>query len=173
MTLLVIDIQNGITDDRLYNFHEFLENTKKLIEAARNAGTEVIYVQHDDGPGTGFSIGDDDFEIYSEVYPVEGEKRFVKITNSCFGNADFVEYLNTKKEDSLMIVGLMTNFCIDATIKSAFDRGYRVVVPQGCNSTSDNDYMDKSTTYKYYNDMMWPKRFADCVSLDEAIDLLQ
>ena len=71
-----------------------------------------------------------------------------------------------------MIVGLQTNFCIDATVKSAFERGYEVIIPQGTNSTFDNDYMDGETTYKYYNDMMWPGRFAKCVSLDEAFLML-
>ena len=26
--------------------------------------------------------------------------------------------------------------------KSAFDCGYKVIIPKGCNSTRDNDYMD-------------------------------
>lgn len=72
MKLLVIDIQKGITDSRLYNFESFIENTKKIIKAARDNHIEVIYFQHDDGPGTGFSIGDDDFEIASQVAPMDG-----------------------------------------------------------------------------------------------------
>ena len=59
MKLLVIDIQKGITDSRLYNYESFIENTKRIIDAARVNLIEVIYFQHDDGPGTGFSIGGD------------------------------------------------------------------------------------------------------------------
>ena len=66
MVLLVVDAQNGIVDERLYEFRNFVGNIKKLIGAARERGIEVLYVQHDDGPGTGFSIGDDEFEVYSE-----------------------------------------------------------------------------------------------------------
>lgn len=109
---------------------------------------EVIYFQHDDGRGTGFSIGDEDFEIANQVTPIDGEKVFVKDINSCFGNEEFVDYI--KNEDTLMIVGLQTNFCIDATVKSAFERGYKVIIPQGANSTFDNDYMTGEVTYKYY-----------------------
>ena len=170
MKLLVIDIQKGITDSRLFNFDEFIDNTSRIIQAARDNQIEVIYFQHDDGPGTGFSIGDEEFEIAEQVHPREGEKIFTKNINSCFGNKDFTDYV--KKENTLMIVGLQTNFCIDATVKSAFERGYKVIVPQGANSTFDNDYMS-GETYKYYNDMMRPKRFATCVSVDEAIKLMQ
>lgn len=171
MKLLVIDIQKGITDNRLYNFDTFIGNTTRIIDAARANQVEVIYIQHDDGPGTGFSIGDEDFEIANQVTPMAGEKVFVKDINSCFGNKAFADYI--KNEDTLMIVGLQTNFCIDATIKSAFEKGFKLIIPQGANSTFDNDYMTGEVTYKYYNEMMWPKRFATCVPVEEAIKLLE
>lgn len=169
MVLLVVDVQKGITDERLYNFQGFVQNLKELITKAREKNVEVIYVQHDDGPGTGFSAGDVDYEIYDEIAPLPGEKIFTKTVNSSFSNKELCKYLEDQKEDTVIVAGLMTNFCIDATIKSAFDRGYKVIVPKGCNSTSTNDYMDAETTYKYYNDMMWPDRFASCVSLDSVL----
>ena len=75
------------------------------------------------------------------------------------------------EEKTVIISGLMTNFCIDATVKSAFDRGYKVIIPKGCNSTSDNDYMDAETTYKYYNEMMWPGRFEKCIDANEIFNV--
>ncbi len=173
MILLVVDVQKGITDNRLYAYDAFISNIKKLIDSARKNNVEVIYVQHDDGPGTGFSIGDKDFEIADQVVPGKDEKVFIKIINSCFGNADLAEYLKQSGEKELMVIGLQTNFCIDATVKSAFERGYKVIIPEGTNSTFDNDYMDAETTYKYYNEMMWPKRFAECVTMENAIDMIE
>ena len=55
MVLLVVDTQKGIVDERLYAFEKFVSNIRKLIRTAREQGSEVVYVQHDDGPGTGFS----------------------------------------------------------------------------------------------------------------------
>ena len=173
MKLIVIDIQKGITDEELYDFDGFIKNVTSIIDAARKNNVEVIYVQHDDGPGTGFSFGDKDFEIADQVVPEENEKIFIKTINSCFGNNDLAEYLSGSGEKDLMIVGLQTNFCIDASVKSAFERGYKVIVPKGTNSTFDNDYMDRETTYKYYNDMMWPERFASCISVDDAIKMIE
>ena len=172
MILLVVDVQKGITDNRLYAYDAFISNIKKLIDSARKNNVEIIYVQHDDGPGTGFSIGDKDFEIADQVAPGKDEKVFVKTINSCFGNTDFCEYLEESGEKELMIIGLQTNFCIDATVKSAFERGYKVIIPEGTNSTFDNDYMDAETTYKYYNEMMWPGRFAECVTMEKAINMI-
>ena len=173
MKLIVIDVQKGITDERLYDFDGFIRNVTNIIDAARKNNVEVIYVQHDDGPGTGFSFGDKDFEIADQVAPKENEKIFIKTINSCFGNNDLANYLSESREKDLMIVGLQTNFCIDASVKSAFERGYKVIIPKGTNSTFDNDYMDRETTYKYYNDMMWPERFASCISVDDAIKMIE
>ena len=84
MVLLVVDTQKGIVDERLYAFETFVSNIRKLIRTAREQGIEVVYVQHDDGPGTGFSIGDDEFEVYSGFAPLLTEKRFVKTVCSAF-----------------------------------------------------------------------------------------
>ena len=174
MVLLVVDTQKGITDDRLYNFESLRTNIKRLIYEARNHHVEIVYVRHDDGPGTGFSLGDEEFEIFEEFAPKGQERIFDKTVNSAFDDSTgLVKYLAEKKEKKIMVVGLQTNFCIDATVKSAFERGYKVIIPQGANSTFDNDYMNGENTYKYYNNMMWPKRFAACISVDETIKMLE
>ena len=172
MKLIVIDMQKALMDDELYNLHGLLENVGRIIAAAREKGIEVIFVQHDAGPGTGFSVGDEGFEITDEAAPREGEKVFVKTINSAFGNKDFAACLEKAGDDTLMIVGLQTNFCIDATVKSAFERGYTVIIPEGTNSTFDNPYMNGETTCAYYFNEVWPGLFADCVSMDEAIELI-
>ena len=173
MKLLVIDVQKGITDDRLYNFKEFEKNIITLIDRARENTIEVIYVQHDDGPGTGFSVGDEEYEIYDKIKPLEQEKIYRKTVNSCFGNSDLKDYLKQSGEDTLIIIGLQTDFCIDASVKSAFENGYKVIVPQEANSTFDNEYMDKEKSYKYYNEFIWPNRYAQCISVEETVKLMK
>ena len=174
MTLLVVDTQKGITDNRLFAFEKIVSNIKELIATARANGDEVIFVQHDDGPGSGFSVGDVDYEIYDEFTPLEGEKIFTKTVNSSLHpSTGLLPYLNDRQVKELMIVGLQTNFCIDATIKSAFEHGFRVYVPEYTNSTFDNDYMKAETCYRYYNEFMWPVRFARCITMDEAKELLK
>ncbi|MBE6765760.1 MAG: isochorismatase family protein [Ruminococcaceae bacterium] len=173
MILLVLDAQIWLTNQDLYCYERFASGTKRLIEAARENNVEVIYVQHDNGPGTGFSKGDAEFEINQEFYPHEGEKRYVKTVSSAFQGTGLKEYLKDKNEDTVVIAGLLTNFCMDATIKSAFEMGLRVIVPEGTNTTFDNPYMDKEKTYKYYNEFMWPGRFAECISVEDTVQLMK
>ena len=107
MVLLVVDTQKGIVDERLYAFEKFVSNIRKLIRTAREQGIEVVYVQHDDGPGTGFSIGDDEFEVYSGFAPLLTEKRLVKTVCSAFKKeSGLLEYLTEKGEKDVMVCGI-------------------------------------------------------------------
>ncbi len=71
------------------------------------------------------------------------------------------------------MVGLQTDYCMDATIKCGFEYGFNMIVPEYTNSTFDNEYMTGAQTYKYYNEFMWNKRYAKCVSFDEAVDMFK
>ncbi|MBO4832313.1 MAG: cysteine hydrolase [Oscillospiraceae bacterium] len=171
MILLVVDMQKCLVSEELYGFENFLDRTVRLVDAARKNGVEVVFVQHDAGPGSGLSSGDEGFEIIDEISPEPGEKVFVKKINSCFGNKDFKKYMKKQDDKRLMIIGLQTNYCIDATVKSAFERGYEVIIPEGTNSTFDNDYMTGETAVRYYNEDVW-EELADVVPFDEAMDML-
>ena len=174
MVLLVIDTQKGITDERLYGFKELEENIKTLIKVSRENGVEVIYVRHDDGPGSGFSKGDAAFEIYEGFAPIEGEKIFDKKVNSAFHESTgLAAYLESKNISTVIAVGLQTDYCVDATVKSGFEKGYKIIVPEYCNSTRTNPYMDAKTTYEFYNKNMWPGRYANCLSVDETLKLIK
>lgn len=169
MILLVLDSQIWLTSKDLYCYERFVSGVKLLIETARKNNIEVIYVQHDNGVGSGFSRNDDGFEINKEFYPHETERRYIKTVSSAFCGTGLREYIEDINEDTIVIVGLLTNFCMDATIKSAFEMGLKVIVPQGTNTTFDNPYMDKETTYKYYNEFIWPNKFAKCITVEETI----
>ena len=172
MILLVVDMQKGLVDEELYAFDTFTNRTYQLVDAARKNNVEVIFVQHDAGAGSGMSVGDECFEIVDQITPKEGEKVFTKTINSCFGNKEFTEYLEKLEDKRLMIVGLQTNYCIDCTVKSAFERGFAVIIPEGTNSTFDNAYMTGETAVRYYNEDVW-EELVESVTFEEAIALLE
>lgn len=170
MVLLVIDTQRAITDEKLYQFEQFTDNVKLLIKTARKNDIEVIYVRHDDGPGCELTRGEDGFEIYDAFKPVEGEQIFDKNVNSAFKETGLLEYLKNKEEKDIIVVGLQTDYCIDAVIKCGFEHGFHMIVPEYANTTVDNAFMDGETSYIYYNTFMWNGRYADCLSMDEVLN---
>lgn len=115
MVLLVVDTQKLITNPDLYNFNVFENAVKALIAAARENNVEVIYVRHDDGAGAELTEGTPVFEIYEGFSPHPGEKIFDKTVNSSFRRTGLWEYLTEKNVRTVAVVGLRTDYCIDAT----------------------------------------------------------
>ena len=84
-----------------------------------------------------------------------------------------LEYLTEKGEKDVMVCGIMTDFCINATVEAGFEHGLHMIVPAYANSTQDNEYMTGEQSYHYYNEFLWPDRYADCVPMEKALELLK
>lgn len=173
MVLLVVDTQKLITNENLYGFNNFVSNVKKIIHEARANDVEVIYVRHDDGIGTELTKGNDGFEIYEEFRPINKEKIFDKDVNSAFKGTGLLEYLIDKGEKDVIIVGLQTDYCIDATVKCGFEHGFNIIIPAHSNTTVNNKFMLAEDSYKYYNEFMWHGRYAECISVEETIERMK
>lgn len=167
MVLLVVDTQKLLVNSKLYNFESFVKNIKDLIYKSRKNNIEVIYIIHDDGEKSELTKVKNGFEVYEEFKSMENEKIFVKSVNSAFKETGLLEYLRDKNEKDIIIVGLQTDKCIDATIKCGFEHGFNMIVPSYTNSTVDNDFMNGEKSYKYYNEFMWNNRYAKCASIDK------
>lgn len=57
----------------------------------------------------------------------------------------------------------------DATVKCAFEHGFRVIVPVFANSTVDNSFMTGESSCRYYNEFMWNGRYVRCLFMEETI----
>lgn len=169
MVLLIVDTQKLIVNEKLYKFDRFVSNVKELINKARTNRIEVIYVRHDDGPDSELTKGNIGFEIYEEFKPINGERIFDKKVNSAFKGTGLLEYLINKGEKDIIIAGLQTDYCIDATIKCGFEHGFNIIVPAYANTTVNNKFMSSEQSYRYYNEFIWNGRYAKCISIDETI----
>lgn len=173
MVLLIVDTQKVITNNKLYNFDIFVSNVKELIKKARQNHIEIIYIRHEDGIGQELTKGNEGFEIYEEFKPINGEKVFDKTVNSAFKGTGLLEYLISKGESQVIIAGLQTEYCMDATIKCGFEHGFQIVVPEYTNTTVDNRFMSAEKSYEYYNTFIWQRRYAKCISLNETLNMMQ
>ncbi len=173
LVLLVVDTQKLLINNKLFNYGDFIKNVKHLINTARECGTEVIYVVHDDGVGNELTQGKEGFEVYEEFKPLADEKVFIKYVNSSFRDTGLSEYLKNNNEKEIIVVGLQTDKCMDATIKCGFEHGFHMIVPSYTNSTVDNEYLSAEDSYMYYNKFMWNERYAECVTLDKAFEKMK
>lgn len=173
MVLLIIDVQKQIVNKNLYRFEDFVSNLNQLICMARKKNIEVIYIRHDDGADGILSKGKEGFEIDDRFAPIRGEKIFDKTVNSPFKETGLLEYLTAKREKQLIVAGLQTDYCIDATVKCGFEHGFEMIVPEYANSTFDNVFMSAEENYRYYNEYIWNRRYARCMPLSETLNMMK
>ena len=152
--LLVIDAQREYfdADGALFTPHsaEILANLQRLVDAARRSGARVIFIRHvqaADGSDTGrmgdfdeeqsFVEGTRGVEIIPELAPATGEPVVDKTRYSAFANTRLESILKTSGSDTVIITGLMTQYCSVTTARHAHDLDYRVVFVADANAGPD------------------------------------
>lgn len=168
--LLVVDVQTALIEACPYNKQRTIKNIKKLISTARDNQKEIIFIRHDVSNTTERESIIGKWDIYSEVAPDKNEMIFNKQYNSAFYKTGLKSYLESKKIDTIILVGLQTEYCVDTTCKVAFEYGYNVIIPEETNTTFDNEYLPGNMLYELYNYKIWDKRFANVIPVKEVIE---
>lgn len=169
--LLVVDVQSALMDAHPYREQLFIEILSQLLQAARKNQMEVIYVRHDDGKGSLLEPGKDGWKIYEKIAPQEGEMIFDKRYNSAFKETGLHEYLQKKQIHTVLLTGMQTEYCIDTTCKTAFEKGYQVIIPRNATTTFDHGEFTGAQLVKFYEDEIWNHRFAKLLPLEDVLKL--
>jgi len=129
-TLVLIDYQRTYTSGpmELDGWHPALERAADLLARARAAGSTVIHVVHDDGPGSLYDANGETGRIHELVAPVEGERVVVKHAPNAFVGTELGELVDAAGRADLVIAGFMTHMCVTFTAEGAFLRGDRATV---------------------------------------------
>ncbi|MBX6379025.1 MAG: cysteine hydrolase [Clostridia bacterium] len=69
-------------------------------------------------------------EIHEAVAPQPGDVVIGKSRISAFAGTDLQGILQIRGIDTLVLMGVVTNFVVEGTARDAVDRGYRVVIPE-------------------------------------------
>lgn len=146
--VIVIDVQNDYFPNGKMELSGSVKAGEKIAEylkIAREKNIEVIYIQHISvREGAGFFIkGSEGVKIYEGITPMKKEKIFQKNYPNSFRDTGLYEYLKSKKISNLIICGMMTQMCIDTTVRAAFDLGFKVTVLADCCAAKDLKYDDK------------------------------
>ncbi len=151
--LLIIDIQNDYFERGmmpLSNSEEAARNAKKLLTDFRQKELPIIIVQHiASRPESGFFLPNTHgAEIHESVKPLNTEKIVVKHFPNSFRETDLDSYLNKSGIKDLVICGMMTHMCIDATTRAAKDLGYNCTIIGDACATRDLEIFGKKTDAK-------------------------
>lgn len=147
--LILIDIQNDYFPTgkmALHNPEKAAENAAKVLDWFRkNQKDTIFHVQHiAANPAAGFFLPDTEgAEIHPTVQPQENEPIVVKHAPNSFLRTDLESQLKDKGITKLIVAGMMTHMCIDATVRAAADLGYETTLIEDACATRELTYQDK------------------------------
>jgi len=172
IALVVVDVQEAAVASRPFQIERVLSNIATLLSAARESHTDVIFVQHDGRPGEPEQPHTAGWAIHAAVAPQANEAVFRKRFNSAFRETGLHAHLQAREVDTLIIVGIQTEYCVDTTVRVAFELGYSVVLPEMTNTTFDNGSVPASEVYEMFNRRIFANRFASVVPVSEVLQAL-
>lgn len=128
--LLVIDVQNDYFPGgrmEVPGSTASAHRVAELLGAARDARWPVIHLQHlATRPGAAFFLpGTPGAEIHELARPITGEPVLQKHFPNGFRDTALLDELRRVEAERLIVCGMMTQMCVDATTRAAFDLSFR------------------------------------------------
>lgn len=138
----IIDIQNDYFSGgtmELARADIAAAKAKKVLAHFRENNMPVIHIKHialQEG-ATFFLPDTKGAEIHENVSPLETEKVIVKNYPNSFRDTEFLTYLQENNIANLVICGMMTDVCLDATTRAAMDLGFNNLIIGDAVTTRD------------------------------------
>jgi len=131
--LLLIDIQNDYFKGgtmELADPDKASDNARLLLQKFRNDNLPITHIQHiaTKPSATFFLPGTQGAEIHANVTPEADEKLIVKHYPNSFRETELLDYLKENNILTLVVCGMMTHMCVDATVRAAKDFGFNCIV---------------------------------------------
>jgi nicotinamidase-related amidase len=131
--LVIIDIQNFYFEKGslpLTGSVEAARQARRVLERFRARQLPVVHVRH---VPKGMTLADGEptdpqYRIHPDVTPAPGEKIVTKRYANSFRETELLDYLREKGIRKLILCGMQTHMCLEATARAAADFGFEVTV---------------------------------------------
>lgn len=137
--LLVIDVQRGLFEEStpVYRADDVLRNINTLADRAHAAGVPVFWVQH--STKTTLIEESHDWQLHSALRPLTTDHFIRKHHGNAFQDTPLKGELDALKVGKVVVVGLVTDGCVQATCKGAHALDYDVTLVEDAHSTESPD----------------------------------
>ena len=148
--VLAMDFQERIVSmNAMAKERGVIQKAKAVLDNARGAGLPIIHIviQFREGyPEVSyrnrmfsgvkqmglFVIGQEETKIHKDLAPVEGDIVVSRPRVNAFYNSDLQSVLASKEVNTLVLMGIATNWVVEGTARYATDADYRVIVLEDC-----------------------------------------
>ncbi|WP_218926062.1 isochorismatase family protein [Xylanimonas oleitrophica] len=140
--LLVIDLQEGVVAG-CHDADGVLRRTRTLVERARAAGTDVVWVQHSE---PGLEEGTDAWRLAGGLEASGDEPVVRKAYRDAFAATDLQEVLDTRRVQRIVVAGAQSDYCVRTTAQAAAALGYDVTLVADAHTTTGSSWGGVSMT---------------------------
>jgi len=137
--LLIIDVQQALCagEYECFEIARVMDTINSLSARARKAGVPVVLIQHEETEGP-FVHDAGGWQLAEGLATSPQDWRVRKTTGDSFYQTNLQKLLPKEDFERLVICGLQTDYCVNATVRQALKLGYDVVLAADAHSTVDN-----------------------------------
>jgi nicotinamidase-related amidase len=172
--LLVVDMQAGLLNGPAkHDLPGVLERISRLAASVRGRGGRVVWIQHCGRPGGDFEPDKPGWRLLPALRRDPADTVVRKTLNDAFAGTELAAVLHEIGPRRVLIAGWATDFCVDATVRSAVSRGHAVVVVGDAHTVSDREHLDAPSIIRHHN-WVWSNLITDrSIRVASAAELIE
>lgn len=150
--LLIIDVQRALCTGE-YECHDakrVIDTINGLSARARKSGIPVVLIQNNEKDSP-FAHGAEGWQLADGLVTAPGDLRVDKTANDSFYQTNLQKLIPREDFDRLVICGMQTDYCVNATVRQAHQLGYDVELAADAHTTVDNGNMSAEDIIAEHN----------------------
>ncbi|RIJ11872.1 cysteine hydrolase [Pseudomonas sp. 91RF] len=150
--LLIIDVQRALCtgEYECYDIKRVIDTINGLSARARKAGVTVVLIQHNEKDSP-LAYGAEGWQLADGLNTAPSDLHVDKTANDSFYQTNLQKLIPREDFDRLVICGLQTDYCVNATVRQAHQLGYDVELAADAHSTVDNGNMSAEDIIAEHN----------------------
>lgn len=150
--LLIIDVQTALCtgNEAAFDIANVITRINTVADKARAAGAPVFLIQHEEADEP-LRFDTEGWQLDERLAVRDDDIRLRKTAPDSFHRTELQALLQTRGVDRLIVCGLQSDFCVDATTRRALALGYPVTLVSDGHSTVDNGVLTASQISAHHN----------------------
>lgn len=150
--MIVVDMQAGLlTGPPKHDLSGVLDRINRLTSMVRGRSGRIVWIQHCGSADDDFAPNKPGWSFLPELERQEADIVVAKTLNDSFAGTGLRAILESIAPDRVLIAGWATDFCVDATVRSAVSNDHNVVVIGDGHTLADRPHLDAAAVIRHHN----------------------